>query len=211
MQRNNGADVMSAHVIDHDSRRRAEISRDLIARGLHAEIYEDVGEFLGSPADKGLVLLVERPDRHVLDELVRGARRMGSYYPVALYSDAPRPELVVRAMREGAIDYLHYPFDANLLETALTRLAEEGGRRRKGQAMQAEARSLVKQLTPREHDVLVSMLNGNSNKQIAAQLEVSPRTVEIYRKNVMRKFDARSTSDAVRIGIYADLWELAPA
>lgn len=211
MQRVEGAGALSVHVIDQDSRRRAEISRELMARGVHAEIYEDSGEFLGASPEKALVLMVERPGRHVLEEVLEGARARGRYYPVAIYSDTPQPELVVRAMREGAIDYLQWPFTDELVEVALQRLAQEGERRRQSQAMQAEARSLVKQLTPREHDVLVSMLSGNSNKQIAAQLEVSPRTVEIYRRNVMRKFDARSTSDAVRIGIYADLWELAPA
>jgi two-component system, LuxR family, response regulator FixJ len=211
MQRGDGADSASVHVIDHDSRRRAEISRELMARGGHAEIYEDMGEFLRALPDRALVLLVERPDRNVLAEFLEAARERGRYFPVALYSDTPQPELVVRAMREGAIDYLHWPFAAALLEAALQRLADEGERRRKSEAMRAEARSLVGQLTPREHDVLVSMLNGNSNKQIAAELSVSPRTVEIYRKNVMRKFDARSASEAVRIGIYADLWELAPA
>ena len=211
MQAVEGAGALSVHVIDQDSRRRAEISRDLMARGAHAEIYEDTAEFLAAAPEKALVLAVERRDRNVLELLHDGARARARYYPVALYNDAPQPELVVRAMRDGAIDYLQWPFADDLVEATLQRLAQEGERRRKSHAMQAEARSLVKQLTPREHDVLVSMLNGNSNKQIAAELAISPRTVEIYRKNVMRKFDARSTSEAVRIGIYADLWELAPA
>ncbi|QYU69634.1 LuxR C-terminal-related transcriptional regulator [Leptolyngbya sp. 15MV] len=205
------ADDASVHVIDHDSRRRAEISRDVIARGAHAEIYEDAGEFLHVLPAKGLVLLVEHPERNALDDFLRAARERGRYYPVSMYSDAPRPELVVRAMREGAIDYLCWPFAANLLESALRRLAEEGERRHRTQAIRAEAKSLVGQLTQRERDVLVSLLNGNSNKQIAAELALSPRTVEIYRKNVMRKFDVRSASEAVRIGIYADLWDVSPA
>ena len=111
-------------------------------------------------------------------------------------------------MREGAIDSLAWPFDAALLAGSLVRLGEEGDRRRKVELAKAEAKASVGQLTGREHDVLVSLLHGNSTKQIAAELDLSPRTVEIYRKNVMRKLDAKSASEAVRIGIYADLWEL---
>lgn len=210
MQRINGADGPSVHVIDHDSRRRAEISRELIARGVHAEIYEDVAEFFRLAPERGSILLVERAESNVLADFQKMAVAKSRYYPVAVYCDAPQPALVVRAMRAGAIDYLHWPFASDLLDAAIALLAEEGERRRKSQVMRAEARNLVGQLTPREHDVLISLINGNSNKQIAAELSVSPRTVEIYRKNVMRKFDARSTSDAMRIGIYADLWELLP-
>lgn len=198
----------SVHVIDFDSRRRAEISRELMARQFHAEIYEDIDEFLRILPAGGAVLMVEHADCGALADFLAGVRGKGRYYPVSVYCDAPRPEVVVRAMREGALDYLRWPFEPALLDDALRRLAEEGDRRRKVELARAQAKASVDQLTGREHDVLVSLLHGNSNKQIAAELELSPRTVEIYRKNVMRKLDARSASDAVRIGIYADLWEL---
>lgn len=196
------------HVIDCNSRRRAEISRELIARDVHAEIYEDAAEFLRMLPAAGSVLMVEDAERCDLTVLLAQLRAKGRYYPVSMYSEAPQAALVVRAMREGAIDYLTWPFDHDLLGDALARLREEGDRRRKVEQAKAEAKASVGQLTGREHDVLVSLLHGNSNKQIAAALELSPRTVEIYRKNVMRKLDAKSASEAVRIGIYADLWEL---
>ena len=208
MQMNDIAGSVSVHVIDFDSRRRAEISRDLMARDVHAEIYEDAAEFLRILPASGAVLLVEDPKAGGLSQLLEGVRARGRYYPVSVYSNAPRPECVVRAMREGAIDYLAWPFDAALLAGSLARLGEEGDRRRKVELAKAEAKASVGQLTGREHDVLVSLLHGNSTKQIAAELDLSPRTVEIYRKNVMRKLDAKSASEAVRIGIYADLWEL---
>lgn len=202
------ADGSSVHVIDFDSRRRAEISRELMARQFHAEIYEDIDEFLRILPAGGVVLMVEHADGGELSDFLDRVRGKGRYYPVSVYCDEPRPEMVVRAMRDGALDYLRWPFEPALLDDALRRLAEEGDRRRKVELARAQARASVDQLTGRERDVLVSLLHGNSNKQIAAELELSPRTVEIYRKNVMRKLDARSASDAVRIGIYADLWEL---
>lgn len=203
--------ALPVHVIDFDTRRRAEISRDLLARRLHAEIYEDISEFLRILPPRGVVLMVEQAAPDHFSQFLASLRAKGRYYPVAIYCDAPEPEQVVRAMREGALDYLRWPFEPALLDETLRRLGEEGDRRRQIELARARAKASVDQLTGREHDVLVSLLNGNSNKQIAAELELSPRTVEIYRKNVMRKLDARSTSDAVRIGIYADLWELPVA
>lgn len=202
---------LPVHVIDFDTRRRAEISRELMARSVHAEIYEDIGEFLRILPSGGAVLIADRAERDGFSELFAGLRGKGRYYPVSIYCEAPQPEHVVRAMREGALDYLRWPFEPALLDETLRRLGEEGDRRRQVELARAQAKASVGQLTGREHDVLVSLLSGNSNKQIAAELELSPRTVEIYRKNVMRKLDARSTSDAVRIGIYADLWELPVA
>lgn len=196
------------HVLDFDSRRRAEISRELIARSYHAEIYEDAAEFLSVLPTPGSVLMVDGAAPNGLAEFLNGLRQRGLYYPVSLYSDAPSPDRIVRAMHDGALDYLAWPFEPGLLTQALTRLSEEGDRRRRIEQVKSHAKTSVDQLTGRERDVLVSLLNGNSNKQIAAELELSPRTVEIYRKNVMRKLDAKSASDAIRIGIYADLWEL---
>lgn len=179
-----------------------------MAREVHAEIYEDTSEFLRIMPSGGAVLMVEQRE---LGDFLAALRGRGRYYPLSLYSDAPQPDMVVRAMREGALDYLRWPFEPDLLDDALRRLGDEGDRRRKVEVARARAHASVEQLTGRERDVLISLLHGNSNKQIAAELDLSPRTVEIYRKNVMRKLDARSTPDAVRIGIYAGLWELPVA
>jgi two-component system response regulator FixJ len=113
-------------------------------------------------------------------------------------------------MRHGAIDYLRWPFDARVLDECLRRLFEEGDRRLKTEQERVEARIKVERLTERERDVLVSLLRGNSNKEVGAELGISPRTVEIYRKNMMEKLRARSPSEAARIGIYAGLWLSLP-
>ena len=198
------------HVIDGASRRRADISRELLARNRHAEIFESSAEFLEVLPETGVILLMEDAASEGLAHFLARIRTLGQYYPLSVYSDAPRPEKVAQAMREGAVDYLVWPFGEGLLDGTLEHLDEEGRKRRKIEKAKATARTAVERLTGREHDVLLSLLNGNSNKQIAAELDLSPRTVEIYRKNVMRKLDAKSASEAVRIGIYADLWD-APA
>jgi two-component system response regulator FixJ len=70
---------------------------------------------------------------------------------------------------------------------------------------------LIDELSPREMDVLNSLVSGNANKQTAQELGISPRTVEIHRGNMMRKLNARSPSDAVRLALYAGLDEPSDA
>jgi FixJ family two-component response regulator len=199
------------HVIDFDFRRRAQISRDLLARDLHPEIYEGVGEFLeGLPAD-GPVLMMEIEDRDELANLLEKARNRGRYFPVALYSDEPKPERIVGALHAGAIDYLRWPFDVQLLDLSLQRLADVGERRRAAEQQKAAARAVTRNLTAREKEVLLSLVGGNSSKEIAAELGLSTRTVEIYRKRVVKKLAARSSTDAVRITIQAGLLDARAA
>lgn len=195
------------HVIDPDFRRRARISHELMRRDFHAEIYEDLDEFGSRIPDEGTVLAIDDParcDARGLLELLEGT---GRRLPVAMYSDEPSPEKIVNAMLEGAMDYLQFPFEAKLLDNAVARLSSEGERRAEQDRRRAHAKAAVEELSTRELEVLASMVQGNSNKEIAQELGISPRTVEIHRGNMMRKLSARSTSDAIRLAVYAGLDE----
>ena len=196
------------HVIDPDFRRRARISHELMRRDFHAEIYEDLDEFGSRIPDEGTVLAIDDParcDARGLMELLEGT---GRRLPVAMYSDEPSPEKIVNAMLEGALDYLQFPFEPKLLDTAVARLSSEGERRAEQDRRRAHAKAAVEELSARELEVLASMVQGNSNKEIAQELGISPRTVEIHRGNMMRKLRARSTSDAIRLAVYAGLDEV---
>lgn len=199
------------HVIDFDFRRRARISRDLLERDLHPEIYEGVAEFIEDLPAQGPVLMMEIEDRDELANLLEKVRNRGRYFPVAVYSDEPKPERIVRALHAGAIDYLRWPFDVQLLDLSLQRLAEVGERRRAAEQQAAAARAVTRTLTARENEVLLSLVQGNSSKEIAAELGLSTRTVEIYRKRVVKKLEARSSTDAVRIAIQAGLLDALAA
>jgi len=195
------------HVIDADFRRRAQISSVLASRNFHTEIYEDAGEFIGAMPQHGAVLINEDPDGDDLKAFFGRVRQGGRFYPVSVYSHAPAPQRIVNAIRNGAIDYLQWPFEPAQFDLTLQRLIEEGDRQLKIEQEKGRAKAKVAQLTRRETDVLVSLLSGNSNKEVAEELALSPRTVEIYRKNMMSKLSARSASEAARIAIYAGLWE----
>jgi len=195
------------HVIDVDFRRRAQISNALVGCNFHTEIYEDPAEFLRNMPSDGCVLINEDPDGADLDEFFGTVRRQGRFFPVSVYSQEPAPQRVVSAIRNGAVDYLKWPFEQRLFEVTLRLLVEEGDRQAKIQREKGRAQAKIALLTPRETDVLVSLLGGNSNKEVAEELAISPRTVEIYRKNMMSKLNARSASEAARIAIYAGLWD----
>jgi FixJ family two-component response regulator len=192
------------HVIDGDFRRRAQISRELLTRDRHPEVYDSTAEFLARLPGKGAVLMKETGGDD-LSVLLGEVRDRGTFFPIAIYSTTPSPDLVVKALHAGAIDYLEWPFDPVLFETSLRRFAEEGERRRNVEQYKVIAKSLTRKLTARELDVLILLAKGNANKDIARELNLSPRTVEIYRKKMMHKLNAKTASDAVRIAIYSDL------
>jgi FixJ family two-component response regulator len=193
------------HVIDHDSRRRASIAREFLGRGFHAEIYEDLTEFKDRMPSGGYVFAHDDND-HCDPKHLR--ELMGDQeipLPVTFYSSEPAPERIVQAMQLGAWDYLKWPFDAKLLDSSLRTLAAVGDRLIGEHRRRLDARAKVERLTAREKDVLKLMVQGYANKNIAMELDISPRTVEIHRGNMMRKLQGNTTSDAVRIALYAGL------
>jgi FixJ family two-component response regulator len=193
------------HVIDSDLRRRARVSRELMLMDMHAEIYEDIDEFGARPPKSGVILAADDSGEYGPNDLIDLHDSDGNRLPVAMYSDAPSPEKIVKAMIDGVLDYLQWPFDPILLDRAVERLQVEGERRAEQDRRQSEAKALVAELSPREREVLVSIVQGRANKETAIELGISSRTVEIHRGNMMRKLRARSTSDAVRLALYAGL------
>jgi len=192
------------HVIDPDPARRARIARELYSPSIHAEIYESVEELLSRAPTHGSLLIADQEPADA-DESLQELWSQSSYLPAAFYSEHPNPQRIVEAMLSGALDYLEWPFSADTLDRSVMRLQRQSDQAARAMRRKAEARQLVATLTPRERDVLEGLLEGESNKGIATKLGLSPRTVEIHRANMMARLNAQSTSDAVRIGIYAGL------
>ncbi|MFT4026645.1 MAG: LuxR C-terminal-related transcriptional regulator [Novosphingobium sp.] len=128
----------------------------------------------------------------------------GNWLPVIGFSENPDPRSVAKAIHYGAIDYLAWPFAeeqvVNVLADAAA-VAETVGSRRNREYM---ARKRVDKLSKREREVLASVANGLSSQKIAEQLEISPRTVEIHRSNMLNKMGANNTSEAIRFAVEAD-------
>jgi len=192
------------NVIDPDVRRRANVARQLLARGLHAEIFEDVEEFANSGAVSGMVFMSDDAVEPIGEAISAVRNATTAILPIVFYAEDPDPELVVDAIRDGALDYLRWPFTGRLLDKVFRRVASEG-RSLERQSRRNRARAQVEELSGRENSVLALLVQGLPNKEMARELGISPRTVEIHRANMMSKLRAKSTSEAVRIGLYAGL------
>ena len=192
------------HVIDRNPARRARIAHELYSPSIHAEIYESVEELLIRAPSHGSLFIAD-DDPAAAEESLEELWSQSNYLPAAFYSEDPSPQRIVEAMLSGALDYLEWPFSSEMLDRSVRRLRRQSDQAARVMRRKAEARQLVAMLTPRERDVLVGLLEGESNKGIATKLGLSPRTVEIHRANMMDRLNAQSTSDAVRIGIYAGL------
>ena len=136
-------------------------------------------------------------------ELLKRLRASKSVFPVVIMTGHGDVPLAVEAMKLGAIDFLEKPFEDDriigMIEMAL-RQAEASAQ---GEAMTHDIASRIATLSPRERQVMDGLVAGLSNKQIARDYEISPRTIEVYRANVMTKMQAGSLSELVRLAIRA--------
>jgi FixJ family two-component response regulator len=192
-------------LVDSAVRRRAAISHYLAGRGVHVEPFETVAELDGHWPGGGLVLAHDEGGTIAL--LAERLIAAGTWLPVVAFSETPAPGRIVRAILAGAVDYVAWPFEddtfAQTLGEAQARARDIGGMRLR----QAAARSRIDRLSPREREVLRGVAAGHSNRVIAEDLAISPRTVEIHRAHMLTKIGASHTSEAIRIAIEASLGE----
>jgi two-component system response regulator FixJ len=136
-------------------------------------------------------------------QLQEELNRRKSGLPVIVVTGHGDVPLAVRAMKAGASDFLEKPFDEELLLGAVQRAKAASDEARVQNETAETAARLIAQLTPRELDVLKHLVAGRSNKVIAYELSISPRTVEIHRAHLMDKMEARSLSDLIRMALAA--------
>jgi two-component system response regulator FixJ len=123
------------------------------------------------------------------------------------HGDVP---LAVEAMKFGAADFLEKPFDDEVLLASVRSALDRSEASAALETERAEIRARIATLTHREREVLDGLIAGHPNKIIAFDLEISPRTVEIYRANVMTKMKAGSLSELVRMALAASAMKSAP-
>nr|WP_249341717.1 response regulator [Sphingomonas sp. 3P27F8] len=188
-------------VIDDDEEVRGSVGSLLRAEGYDVRLYEAPAEFLvvGAPqVPSCLVLDIRLSGESGLDFQERLASH-GISTPVILITGHGDIPMTVRGMRAGAIDFLPKPFHEDQLLEAVGR-ALEVDRAQRAEAVGAlTLKATFDRLTPREKDVFGLVVTGLMNKQVAARLELSEITVKIHRGNVMRKMEAQSLADLVRM------------
>lgn len=196
-------------IIDDDSSIREALQRLLRSVQLHSEVFATTSQFLETPlpdVPSCLVLDIRLPGVSGLDFQEQLAKA-GIELPIIFmtgYGDIP---MTARAMKAGAVDFLMKPFrDQDMLD-AVTMAIEQDRKRRTSAAMLEELRRRFLDLTGREREVMPLVAAGLLNKEIAAELAISEITVKIHRSSLMRKLNARSVPDIVRI---ADLLKDKP-
>ena len=187
-------------VIDDDASVRRGLARLLSAEGWSVETFSEAREFLerAPSSGTGCVVLDVRMPGLSGPELQSRMHEMGWSLPIVFLTGHGDVPTSVQAMKRGAVDFLLKPVDsADLLRTvteALERHATELDRQRE----RREIRACLEQLTTREREVLEAVTRGLRNKQIAAELGISEKTVKVHRGRVMQKMRVRSVAELVR-------------
>ena len=198
-------DARLIHLIDDDQAIRHSASFMLRHAGFRVKTYTDGVAFLEAVADaeRGCILLdVQMPGMDGL-EVQEVLNERGIAMPVIVLTGHGDVAVAVRAMKAGATDFVEKPYAKQTLVDALTRAFDRLEARRKEDVLAEEARGLIERLTARERDVLQGLVEGHTNKVIAETLDISPRTVEIHRANLMEKMDAANLSTVLRIAFAA--------
>jgi two-component system, LuxR family, response regulator FixJ len=195
------------HVIDDDEALRESLAFLLRAAQLEVKSYASARAFLDELPDESLgcvITDVRMPDISGID-LLRRLKELNIGVPVIVVTGHGDVALAVEAMKIGAADFFEKPFDDDLLLASVRSALREQEGQKKRYAERAEIESRIAALSPRERDVLRGLIEGRANKQIAFDLGISPRTVEIYRANLMNKMQADSLSDLVRMALVAGM------
>jgi two-component system, LuxR family, response regulator FixJ len=194
------------YVVDDDKAVRDSLSVLLESKGYMVRNFASAPEFLAAASSLPLGCLIVDILMPEMDGLELGERlcALSLDFPMIVITGHADVPLAVQAMKAGAGDFIEKPFAAepllDSLEQARSRLGPSPGERDPATAAAAARLAL---LSPREREVLEGLLDGLSNKSIAYDLAISPRTVEIHRARVMDKMGARSLSELVRLALAA--------
>ncbi|TCJ39449.1 response regulator transcription factor [Parafrankia sp. BMG5.11] len=195
------------HFVEPDTRLRADLARVTFAAGHHAEVYAALAELADHPPQRGIIVLRDDADASTVRERLDLLAGRGLWLPAVVMGVQPTTDRIVAAIKAGALDYLPLPLVPARLEAMLANIGDEAHAHAEARRRMVEARSRIGSLSAREREVLDWLTRGSSNKTIARELAISPRTVKIHRANMMHKLGAAHPADAVRLQIEARLSE----
>jgi two-component system, LuxR family, response regulator FixJ len=191
------------HIVDDEEPVRKSLAFLLTTEGFAVRLHESSTAFLKlAPSLRNACLVTDlrMPDLDGV-ELLRSLRAQGIRIPAIVITGHGDVPMAVSAMKAGALDFIEKPFADQLLIDSIYRASEQIGRGPEADGVDITRRLAT--LTDREREVLVGIVAGRPNKTVAYDLDISPRTVEVHRANIMSKMGARSLADLVRMAISA--------
>lgn len=203
------ANAQPLHFIDPSSRSRAELAQLGFALGHHTEVYGDIDDLAAHPPRGGIILARDDVVGKGVAAMIARLGQIGVSLPVVAMAEYAEASRIVAAIKAGALDYLTMPIEPAYFAKALARIAKEAQIYNEAQQRMIDARSRIAGLSVREREVLDWLTRGSSNKTIARELDISPRTVEIHRSNMMSKLGAAHAAEAVRLMLEARLDDAA--
>jgi two-component system response regulator FixJ len=197
----------TVHIVDDEEVVRKSLAFMLTMNGFAARIHETATSFLQfAPSIRHGVLVTDlrMPDMSGV-ELIASVRTMKIRMSAIVISGHGDIPLAVEAMRAGAVDFIEKPFADTVIIDAITRAASLLDQGPSLATNLADVESCLASLSDRERQVLTAVVSGHPNKVIAHNLQISPRTVEVHRANVMAKMKANSLPQLVRMALSAGL------
>ena len=194
-------------LVDDDASIRWVLEKALKGSGMAAKCFDQADNVLSalrSDAPDVLMTDIRMPGRSGLD-LLKEIQVSRPGLPVIVMTGHGDVPLAVEAMKLGALDFLEKPFEDERLLSMIEAALSQNDSETKNDAVMADLASRLASLTQRERQVMEGLVTGQSNKQIAREYDISPRTVEVYRANVMTKMQAGNLSELVRFAIRAGI------
>jgi two-component system, LuxR family, response regulator FixJ len=201
------ANSMLVHVVDDDEAMRQSLEFLLDSAGFEVRLYESAKPLLDALAtlSRGCVLTdIRMPGIDGL-ELLRRIQANGKAVPVIVMTGHGDVPLAVEAMKLGAHDFVEKPFEDESLLAALRSAFQEPTADQPVDAAVEEFNTRLATLSQRERQVMEGLIAGDANKVMALNLEISPRTIEIYRAKLMSKMQAGSISELIRLAVRAGI------
>ena len=197
------------HIVDDDASVRAATSFLLSGHGFSPLVYESGEEFLSQASlDDGCVLLDLNMTGMSGLEVLEALRDAEAGAPVIMLTGHGEVATAVRALKLGAVDYIQKPYGEGELLEAIERAFAGGSREARRKEAKRDALERLERLSAREKQVLRGLLGGMTNKEMARELELSPRTVEMHRSTMMADLGVDAAAAAIRIAIAAELTPL---